>query len=159
MSGQSAVAWLRDHLGTPYLWGGKDPSRGLDCSGAVVAAWRAAGLGLPWMSAADLEKAAESVSRGALEAGDLVFYGKDRASHVMMYAGNGQVIGASGGGRSTLTTDIAKKQGAEVKVLPVDYRDDVRGYGRVGSGTEKPSNAVAAVGVALVGAAALLLLI
>jgi len=130
--GRKLVDKLRSVLGTPYIWGGSDPSRGLDCSGAVV--WALQQLGLKpkgWDStAAGLQKQASRVL--APVPGDLAFYGSSgNVSHVMVYAGAGDVIGATGGGSDTKTVADARARGAEVKVVPVTYRSDFLGYGRL----------------------------
>lgn len=131
--GEQIVAKLKSVLGTPYIWGSRDPAKGLDCSGAVV--WSLRSLGLEPKSfnstAAGMKKDSSYVL--IPQPGDLAFYGPflGDVSHVMVYAGDGLVIGASGGGPSTTTVAAAKAKNAAVKVLPVNYRDDFRGYGRL----------------------------
>ena len=39
----AVVAEATKHLGIPYLWGGTDPAKGLDCSGLVAARLRQPG--------------------------------------------------------------------------------------------------------------------
>ena len=128
----AAVEYLKTLVGVPYVWASKDPSVGLDCSGAVTVAYERAGLARPGAryryGSADLHKKLEPTS--SPDPGDLVFYGKGDVSHVMMYAGDGQVVGATGGGPKTKTPDDARAIGAYVKVRPVDYRKDIVGYGR-----------------------------
>ena len=144
---EAAARFLLDRLGTPYIWGGRDPSYGLDCSGAVDVAMEAAGI-VPKghavrFAADDLERSLESISKGDLQVGDLVFYGsrlKPGATHVMMYVGEGKVVGATGGGRNSTSPQIAREQDAAVKVKNLDYRKDIRGYGRLPIG--KPLNYV-----------------
>lgn len=134
---EAAVRYLLDHLGAPYIWGGHRIETGVDCSGAVMAAWIAAGI-VPekvrgHFAADDIERSVKSVSREELQPGDLVFYGsklKPGATHVMMYAGEGKVVGATGGGHLTTTVEKAREQDAAVKVKPYDYRKDIRGYGQ-----------------------------
>ena len=144
-----AVAYLKTLVGTPYVWGSKDPKVGLDCSGAVTVAYEHVGLARPGAryryGSADLARKLAPTSSPS--PGDLVFYGRDgKVTHVMMYAGDGQVIGATGGGRSTKTADDARAIGAYVKMRPVDYRKDIIGYGRApttpldGSSSTRVSN-------------------
>lgn len=131
--GEQVVAKIRSVLGTPYIWGSRDPAKGLDCSGTVVWALRELGLEPKgWnATAAEMAKAASAVI--VPQVGDLAFYGSifSGVNHVMVYVGDGKVIGASGGGPGTNTVAEARAKGAEVKVLPVNYRSDFRGYGRL----------------------------
>ena len=41
--------------------------------------------------------------------------------HVVMYIGNGQIIGANGGDQSTNSPARARMRNAMVKVQPIDY--------------------------------------
>ncbi len=128
-----AVSFLVSRIGLPYLWGGKDPAVGLDCSGAVTNAYESVGIMSKGSSkrygSADLAKALRPISASEVKKGDLVFYGPSGVSHVMMIVGDGRVIGATGGGSKTTTTDIARQQGAYVKYMPIDYRKDIISYG------------------------------
>jgi peptidoglycan DL-endopeptidase CwlO len=92
-AGQAAIAirYAYAQLGKPYQWGGAGPET-FDCSGLVMRAWGAAGVGLPHSAAGD-QASLPSVSLSALEPGDLVFYG-DPAFHVAMYIGGGRIIQA-----------------------------------------------------------------
>ena len=120
-------------VGCPYIWGGPNPWTGFDCSGFVVwvfqvfgmlpaGDWTAAGLRAQFSPMKD--KAAEHI-----ELGDLAFYGADpqHITHIMLGLGNGLVIGASGGGHLTTTTEEARRIGAQVKVKPLCYRADLVG--------------------------------
>jgi hypothetical protein len=112
---KAAVKFLEDHIGLPYLWGGKNPNVGLDCCGAVTAAWEAAGIiprgtGAAYTAQA-LYRATEPVSSLFVQPGDLAFYGNwHYIHHVMLVAENGRVIGAIGKG------------------IPLKYEDKVK-YG------------------------------
>ncbi|MEU6670465.1 NlpC/P60 family protein [Streptomyces sp. NPDC046727] len=87
----SALAAARSALGRPYVWGANGPS-GFDCSGLMQWAYAHAGIQLPRTSQAQ-RFAGRQVPLSQARPGDLVVYRSD-ASHVAMYAGNGQVIHA-----------------------------------------------------------------
>ncbi|MPY57670.1 C40 family peptidase [Streptomyces spongiae] len=87
----AAVAAARSALGRPYVWGANGP-HGFDCSGLMQWSYAQAGVGLPRTSQAQ-RYAGRQVPMSEAQPGDLVLY-RDDASHVGMYAGNGQVIHA-----------------------------------------------------------------
>ncbi|MGW4954680.1 C40 family peptidase, partial [Streptomyces parvulus] len=68
------------------------PDRSFDCSGLTQWAYAQAGVGLPRTSQAQ-SGTGRRVSLSEARPGDLVAY-RDDASHIGMYAGNGQVIHA-----------------------------------------------------------------
>lgn len=93
-------------LGTPYRLGGNTPA-GLDCSGLVEMAYRAAGIPVP-RTADDQFRRLPSVRQA--RPGDLLFFdtaGRGKASHVGIYRGNGQMIHAPGSGRRVETAPIS----------------------------------------------------
>jgi cell wall-associated NlpC family hydrolase len=73
------------------VWGANGPS-GFDCSGLTQWAYAQAGVALPRTSQAQ-RYAGHLVPLSQARPGDLVAY-RDDASHIGMYAGNGQVIHA-----------------------------------------------------------------
>ncbi|GGR16634.1 C40 family peptidase [Streptomyces roseolus] len=87
----AAVLAARRAVGKPYVWGATGPTA-FDCSGLMVWAYRQAGISLPRTSAAQ-RQAGRQVPLSQAQPGDLVTYRGD-ASHVAIYAGNGQVIHA-----------------------------------------------------------------
>mgnify|MGYP001953008261 CR=1 FL=1 len=99
-----AVAYARQKLGSPYVWGATGPDA-FDCSGLVLAAYRSAGVSLPRTTYAQID-AGRRVSRSELLPGDLVFF-YSGISHVGLYIGNGEMI-------------HAPNPSAPVRVAPVD---------------------------------------
>ncbi|MFG2359863.1 NlpC/P60 family protein [Streptomyces sp. NPDC048521] len=87
----AALAAARAALGRPYVWGASGPF-GFDCSGLMQWAYARAGVHLPRTSQ-EQRFAGRQVPLSQARPGDLVVYRSD-ASHVGMYAGNGQVIHA-----------------------------------------------------------------
>ena len=77
--------------GKPYVWAAEGPGS-YDCSGLVLYAFAAAGIGLPHSSRMQSEMGTP-VSRSQLQPGDLVFF-YDPVSHVGIYTGNGQMVHA-----------------------------------------------------------------
>ncbi|WP_230415978.1 NlpC/P60 family protein [Micromonospora tarapacensis] len=92
----AAVTFACAQIGKPYSWGAEGPNA-YDCSGLTLAAWARAGVALPH-NAARQRRVTASVSRGALRAGDLVFYYRD-LHHIGMYVGGGWVVHASRAGQ------------------------------------------------------------
>jgi cell wall-associated NlpC family hydrolase len=92
-SGRAAVAvhFAMAQIGKPYVYGAAGPSA-YDCSGLTMAAWGAAGVGLPHSSSAQYGYGTH-ISPSQLQPGDLVFY-YSPISHVGMYIGNGMIVNA-----------------------------------------------------------------
>ena len=83
-------------VGTPYVYGGRSPEAGFDCSGLVAHVFEQAwGLKLPHSARAQA-KAGKPVRFADLRPGDLVFYNtrKRAYSHVGIYLGNGRFVHA-----------------------------------------------------------------
>jgi cell wall-associated NlpC family hydrolase len=102
----------RAQLGTPYQWGGAGPA-GFDCSGLVMVAFAAAGVGLPHNAAAQYEvTAGRPAPLNGLRPGDLVFFGTSvpTIEHVGIYVGGGQMIDAP-------------HTGAVVRIEPIGWSD------------------------------------
>ena len=119
------------HLNIPYIWGGKCPLVGLDCSGLVQVILRAAGIDPP------LDQNSQAyynhfVSLPGTKAGEygpgaLVFYGKNVRSitHIAWCLSEHQMIEAGGGDSTTRTLQDAKIKDAYVKVMPIQRRKDL----------------------------------
>jgi cell wall-associated NlpC family hydrolase len=93
------VEVARRYLGVPYVFGGSDPTVGLDCSGLVQLVFRQLGIGLPRTAQQQFD-ATPRIPRDQLQPGDLVFFARtyadphDWITHVGIYIGNGQQINA-----------------------------------------------------------------
>ena len=87
----TAIKYALAQVGKPYVWGAAGPSS-FDCSGLMMAAWGAAGVGLPHSSRAQAGYGTP-VSQSELRPGDLVFY-YSPISHVGMYIGSGLIVNA-----------------------------------------------------------------
>ena len=92
-------------LGIPYVWGGTNPSSGLDCSGLTSFSYSQIGINIG-RTTYDQDATGRHISLSELKPGDLILeYGK---GHVAMYIGNGQQI-------------EAPQPGESVKISPVPY--------------------------------------
>ena len=120
-----AVDYAKRFIGTPYRWAGDDPMAGFDCSGFVVEVLQAVGkLQMHDYSANDLYALfkLDAVASGYM--GCLAFWldGAGRAVHVMILVDDVHVIGALGGGSTTISVEDAIKQNAFIKMRPLNYR-------------------------------------
>lgn len=75
----SIFAMTRGFLGVPYLWGGRSP-KGFDCSGLVQFVYALHGVALPRDS--DEQARAGTAVETAPAPGDLIFFGRERVTHV-----------------------------------------------------------------------------
>lgn len=111
------------HIGLPYVYGGTDLETGCDCSGFVWAIYNKFGYNLP-RTAGDQYAYGRKISSNIddWQLGDLIYYsrtgdvqsGGGRAEHIVIYAGNGQVISCG-----------------PVQVYSWDYRSDYYGTCRI----------------------------
>lgn len=97
--GAEVVAYGKQFIGTPYVWGGTNLKTGVDCSGFVYAVYKNFGITLNRSSAAMASNGVE-VSKSNLQAGDLVFFnsgGNSSISHVGIYCGDGTYVHSTDG--------------------------------------------------------------
>lgn len=116
--GSDVITDARRYLGTPYVWGGTDPSRGLDCSGFTQQVYGDLGIDLPRVSRDQAGVGTPVSSLSDAQAGDLLFFGSP-VHHVAIYEGNGMMIEAPH------TGDVVK----EIKVA--DFGEPVSGIRRI----------------------------
>ncbi len=94
--GNDVALYALSLLDTGYLFGGKNPQAGLDCSGMVSYIYgQAAGVRVAG-SAADIARRGRLVERDALRPGDLVFFNTlgYANSHVGIYIGDERFVHA-----------------------------------------------------------------
>ncbi|WAC49810.1 DUF1353 domain-containing protein [Asticcacaulis sp. SL142] len=118
-------------LDKPYIWGGSGPV-GYDCSGFVQWALSKLNLDPPGDQTAEglyryfaAQNRASAVTLAESTIGDIVFFGSASAvTHVALCWDDGNMLEAGGGGRTTVTPEIARQQGACVRIRPVTRRRD-----------------------------------
>lgn len=117
----AVVAEATKLLGVPYLWGGTDPSKGLDCSGLVQVVFGRLGIDLPRTSSQQATSGTAVASLADARAGDLVFFdhSSSRAGidHVGIYVGNGKMIAAPQAGENVKVQDVGTPTSIR-RVLP-----------------------------------------
>jgi cell wall-associated NlpC family hydrolase len=98
-------------IGLPYQWGGASAEEGFDCSGLTMAVYQLNGLSLP-RSSRDQYTMGAPVERGELAKGDLVFFatkGREKVSHVGVYAGDNRFIHAPGKGKTIRVDSLSDR--------------------------------------------------
>lgn len=89
--GSDVVNYAMQFVGKPYVWGGKDPNTGADCSGFTSYVYAHFGISIPSFSGAQ-RSCGQEVSYANAQAGDLICY----AGHVAIYMGGGKIVHAKG---------------------------------------------------------------
>ena len=100
-TGSGVVSIAKSNMGIKYVYGGNSVTKGMDCSSFTQYVMKQNGVSIA-RTAAEQAKGGSYVSKGSLQAGDLVFFntisGNGRSvDHVGIYIGNGQMIHNSSG--------------------------------------------------------------
>ena len=118
-NGSAVVAYGKQFIGTPYVWGGTNLRTGVDCSGFVYSVYKNFGITLNRASYSMANNGVE-VSKSNLQAGDLVFFnsgGDSRISHVGIYCGDGTYVHSTDGkGNGVTVTDLNSGYSAKTYV-------------------------------------------
>lgn len=89
------VAYAKQFLGNPYVYGGASLTNGTDCSGFTQGVFANFGI-TTGRSSRDQAANGREIAVEAAQPGDLIFYASgDYINHVALYIGGGQVIHAS----------------------------------------------------------------
>lgn len=108
----SSRGWAADQglkfQGTPYVWGGNDLNRGIDCSGFVKKLFGQVGMNLP-RTAAEQALVGQSITRlEDLQKGDRLYFWENKRNkigHTGIYLGNGYFVHSSRG-KNGVDTDF-----------------------------------------------------
>lgn len=110
VSGDDLVNYMKQFVGTPYVWGGSSPS-GFDCSGLMQYVFGKFGINLPRVTY-DQIGVGQAIGLKGLRPGDLMFFdtepGTKGPDHVGMYIGGGKMIDAPRPGKNVEVVDITK---------------------------------------------------
>lgn len=103
-NGSSVVATANQYIGSRYIYGGTAPS-GFDCSGFTSYVYKKYGVSLSRTAAGQYSNGV-AVSKGELQPGDLVMFGKSGINHVGIYIGGGKMVHAANPSRGVTTDTI-----------------------------------------------------
>jgi hypothetical protein len=122
-SESAVVTEARKYLGVPYLWGGTDPAKGLDCSGFTKLVYGNLGIDLPRTSSQQATAGTAVASLADARPGDLVFFdyspGRPGIDHVGIYVGDGKMIAAPQEGEVVKVQDVGNPSVIR-RVLPAE---------------------------------------
>lgn len=113
---EAFVEKVKSYIGVPYVWGGTDPSKGLDCSGLVQTAAKEVGVNLPRVTYDQQHAGVEVDGIENAKPGDLII--TRNSGHVVVYIGDGKVIHAPRPGK-TVTEASVKDLGPIVTIRRV----------------------------------------
>lgn len=125
------LSYARSLLNIPYIYGGKNPLVGLDCSGLVGCVLATVSMDPPGDQNAQAYHShfAKEGIGNLIAPGGLVFYSShkdiNKIDHIALFLNQKQVIEAGGGDSTTVSLENAKhKPAAFVRIRPFDHRDD-----------------------------------
>ncbi|MDO5350114.1 MAG: SH3 domain-containing C40 family peptidase [Lachnospiraceae bacterium] len=98
------VAYSKQFLGNPYVYGGTSLTSGTDCSGFVMRIYEHFGISTG-RSSRDQAANGRTIAIDAVQPGDLLFYASgDYINHVAIYIGGGQIIHAASSKTGIITS-------------------------------------------------------
>ena len=93
--GEEVVAYAKQFLGGPYVYGGNSLQSGVDCSGFTQQIMKHFNISIGRSSRDQYANSGHFVSEADIRPGDIVCYGNGSVNHVGIYVGNGQIIHAN----------------------------------------------------------------
>ena len=85
----------RSFLGVPYLWGGTS-YEGIDCSAFIQLCYRMGGYVIPRDAHQQHAFLQQDIDRNHLQEGDLIFFGRQKITHVAMALNDHEYIHSEG---------------------------------------------------------------
>jgi peptidoglycan DL-endopeptidase CwlO len=117
------------------VWGGTDPTKGLDCSGLVQLVYKKMGIELPRVSYQQAKVGTAVPSLDQAQPGDILAFGSP-VHHVAIYIGDHKMIEAPRPGKDVQVSDVYETPTAIRRVLPETSSVGSTGsVGGVGGGT------------------------
>ena len=121
-SGEAVVDAAKKYLGLPYVWGGTDPTKGMDCSGLVQTVYKQFGIQLPRLSADQARSGQPVASLAEAKPGDLIAWDNSSrnsgADHIAIYVGGGKMIEAPHTGANIRLVDVPSTPDYIRRILP-----------------------------------------
>ncbi|CAM3440978.1 transglycosylase SLT domain-containing protein [Nocardioides dubius] len=120
--GQDVVNEAKKYLGLPYVWGGTDPAKGLDCSGLVQLVYKNLGYDLPRVSNQQATAGRPVASMAEAQPGDLIAWDNSSRNngvdHIAIYIGDGKMIEAPRTGLDVRVVDVPSTPDVIRRILP-----------------------------------------
>jgi Transglycosylase SLT domain/NlpC/P60 family len=120
--GDAVVAEAKKYLGLPYVWGGTDPKKGLDCSGLVQLVYKNLGYDLPRVSYQQAAAGRPVASMAQAQPGDLIAWDNSSRNngvdHIAIYIGGGKMIEAPRTGLNVRIVDVPSTPDVIRRILP-----------------------------------------
>lgn len=114
---QEIIDVATEYLGIPYVWGGTNPSTGLDCSGFVQKVFERFGIDLPRVSRQQALAGEAVPSIEDARPGDLIAFGHP-VDHIGIYVGDNKFIHAPKTGDVVKISPIYRTPTAIRRVVP-----------------------------------------
>lgn len=110
-TGQEVAAFAQQYVGYNYVWGGKSPETGFDCSGLVYYVYQQFGYELNRTAAAQAGDGTH-VDASELEPGDvLCFYKGSTIGHAGIYVGDGNYVHAQDSATGVVVSPLSERKG------------------------------------------------